>query len=86
MFGGHQELGKLIVYLQIQFLIIYRMSDYESDEEYEEPTVDIMLYPGGTDIYGTYLALVYLTPFFGGLLADRILGYRKSIFSRWYVG
>lgn len=31
------------------------------------------------DIYGTYLALVYLTPFVGGLLADRILGYRKSI-------
>ncbi|MBD3409109.1 MAG: MFS transporter [Ignavibacteriales bacterium] len=32
------------------------------------------------DIYGTYLALVYLTPFLGGLLADRHLGYRKSIF------
>lgn len=32
------------------------------------------------DIYGTYLALVYLTPFLGGLLADRFLGYRKSIF------
>ena len=32
------------------------------------------------DIYGTYLALVYLTPFLGGLLADRILGYRVSIF------
>ncbi len=31
------------------------------------------------DIYGTYLALVYLTPFIGGLLADRVLGYRKSI-------
>jgi len=31
------------------------------------------------DIYGTYLALVYLTPFVGGLLADRILGYRKAI-------
>lgn len=31
------------------------------------------------DIYGTYLALVYLTPFFGGLLADRYLGYRRSI-------
>lgn len=31
------------------------------------------------DIYGTYLALVYLTPFFGGLIADRLLGYRKSI-------
>ena len=32
------------------------------------------------DIYGTFLALVYLTPFIGGLLADRILGYRKSIY------
>lgn len=31
------------------------------------------------DIVGTYLGLVYLTPFLGGLLADRILGYRKSI-------
>lgn len=31
------------------------------------------------DVYGTYIALVYLTPFVGGLLADRILGYRKAI-------
>lgn len=31
------------------------------------------------DIYGTYLAFVYLTPFFGGMLADRFLGYRRSI-------
>jgi len=31
------------------------------------------------DVYGTYIALVYLTPFVGGLLADRVLGYRKSI-------
>ncbi|RAI98729.1 POT family proton-dependent oligopeptide transporter [Chitinophaga skermanii] len=31
------------------------------------------------DIYGTYLAFVYLTPFVGGLLADRVLGYGKSI-------
>ncbi len=32
-----------------------------------------------SDIYGTYIGLVYLTPFIGGLLADRILGYRLSI-------
>ena len=31
------------------------------------------------DWYGTYIALVYLTPFIGGLLADRIFGYRKTI-------
>lgn len=32
------------------------------------------------DVVGSYVALVYLTPFLGGLLADRYLGYRKSIF------
>lgn len=32
-----------------------------------------------SDIYGTYLGLVYLTPFIGGLLADRVFGFRRSI-------
>ncbi len=36
----------------------------------------------GVDIVGTYVALVYLTPFIGGLIADRYWGYIKSI----YVG
>ena len=31
-------------------------------------------------IVGTYVALIYLTPFIGGLIADRYLGYTKSIF------
>lgn len=31
------------------------------------------------DLYGTFIALVFLTPFLGGLLADRFFGYRKSI-------
>ncbi|HZG23577.1 MAG TPA: peptide MFS transporter [Chitinophagaceae bacterium] len=31
------------------------------------------------DIVGSYVALVYLTPFIGGLIADRYLGYGKSI-------
>ncbi len=30
-------------------------------------------------IYGSYTALVYLMPVFGGIVADRILGYRKSV-------
>lgn len=33
----------------------------------------------GADIYGTFIALAYLTPFMGGLLADLRLGYRFSI-------
>ncbi|MDP4130000.1 MAG: peptide MFS transporter [Bacteroidota bacterium] len=32
------------------------------------------------DIVGTYIALVYLTPFIGGLIADRYIGYRVSVF------
>lgn len=32
-----------------------------------------------SDIFGTYIALVFITPFIGGLLADRILGYRVAI-------
>jgi POT family proton-dependent oligopeptide transporter len=34
----------------------------------------------GADVVGTFIALVYLTPFIGGLIADRYLGYIKSIF------
>jgi len=30
-------------------------------------------------LYGTYTALVYLTPILGGYLADKFLGYRKAV-------
>ena len=32
------------------------------------------------DIVGTYIALVYLAPFIGGMIADRYIGYLKAIF------
>lgn len=35
--------------------------------------------PFASQIYGSYTALVYLTPIFGGLLADRVLGQRKTV-------
>ncbi|MET6999137.1 peptide MFS transporter [Chitinophaga defluvii] len=31
------------------------------------------------DIFGTFIAFVYLTPFLGGLIADRKLGYTRSV-------
>lgn len=34
----------------------------------------------GADVVGSFIAMVYLTPFIGGLIADRYLGYIKSIF------
>ena len=35
--------------------------------------------PLSSIIYGTYTAFVYLTPFFGGMIADRWLGQRYSV-------
>jgi proton-dependent oligopeptide transporter, POT family len=32
-----------------------------------------------SDVFGTFIALVYLTPFAGGMIADRLLGYRASV-------
>lgn len=33
----------------------------------------------GNEIYGLYLAFVYFTPFLGGMIADRYLGYRRAV-------
>lgn len=38
--------------------------------------------PYASHIYGLYTGFAYLTPFFGGILADRVWGKRKSV----YVG
>src|SRR5437016_390653 len=35
--------------------------------------------PLASAIFGTYTALVYLTPIFGGFLADRVLGKRRTV-------
>src|SRR5688572_4476528 len=57
-------------YLMVGILLLYLISDNGKD----------MPRAIGADIVGTFIALVYLTPFIGGLLADRYLGYIKSIF------
>jgi len=38
--------------------------------------------PFASEIYGLYTGFIYLSPFFGGILADRVWGKRKSV----YVG
>jgi POT family proton-dependent oligopeptide transporter len=40
---------------------------------------DLAAQPLSSAIFGTYTALVYLTPIFGGLLADGLLGRRRTI-------
>lgn len=57
-------------YLMLGILLLY-LKDPKDGFGYDNKTA--------ADIVGTYLGLTYLTPFIGGMLADRILGYRKSI-------
>ncbi len=39
----------------------------------------LAIQPLSSQIYGLYTAFVYLTPFFGGMLADKILGRRRAV-------
>jgi POT family proton-dependent oligopeptide transporter len=59
-------------YLMVGILLLYLIDDKTGGKGFSESR--------GADIVGSFIALVYLTPFIGGLLADRHLGYIKSIF------
>jgi POT family proton-dependent oligopeptide transporter len=39
----------------------------------------LAIQPLASEIYGLYTAFVYFTPLFGGMLADRVLGQRKTV-------
>lgn len=58
-------------YLMIGIFFLYMTDTQAGGLGFERATA--------SDIYGTFIALVYVTPFIGGLLADRVLGYRRSI-------
>jgi len=45
----------------------------------EVPFGPLDIQPLASQIYGFYTGLVYLTPIFGGLLADRVLGHRRMV-------
>jgi POT family proton-dependent oligopeptide transporter len=45
----------------------------------EIPFGPLDIQPLASQIYGIYTGLVYLTPVFGGLLADRVLGHRRMV-------
>lgn len=59
-------------YLMVGILLLYLIDDKTGGKGFSEKM--------GADVVGSFIALVYLTPFIGGLLADRYLGYIRSIF------
>jgi POT family proton-dependent oligopeptide transporter len=63
------EMWERFSYYGMRALLVFYMIKgflhYEDDQAYT--------------IYGAYTALVYMTPFFGGMLADRLLGARRAV-------
>src|ERR1700682_5611729 len=59
-------------YLMVGILFLYLIDNKTGGKGFDEKH--------GADIVGSFIALVYLTPFIGGLIADRYLGYIRSIF------
>lgn len=58
-------------YLMLGIFVLY-MIDVKHGLAIPDRTAD--------DIFGTFIAFTYLTPFLGGFLADRKLGYIKSVY------
>jgi POT family proton-dependent oligopeptide transporter len=56
---------------------VYGLAGFKSLLESMFGPLDIQ--PFSSQIYGFYTGLVYLTPIFGGLLADRVLGQRRTV-------
>ena len=65
-------------YLMVGILLLYLTDTTTGGKAFDVRTA--------ADIVGSFIALVYLTPFIGGLIADRYLGYLKSIYIGGSVG
>ena len=59
-------------YLMVGILLLYLIDSKTGGKGFDTKSA--------ADIVGSFIALVYLTPFIGGLIADRYLGYIKSIY------
>ena len=59
-------------YLMVGILLLYLTDTTTGGKGFDVKTA--------ADIVGSFIAFVYLTPFLGGLIADRYLGYIKSIY------
>ncbi|MFH0945997.1 MAG: peptide MFS transporter [Planctomycetota bacterium] len=62
---------RLAFYTMVGILFLY-------STDFEQGGLGLPATTGG-EIYGLYLAFVYFTPYLGGLIADRFLGYRRSV-------
>ena len=59
-------------YLILGIFVLYMIDSEKGGLAFNDKNAD--------DIFGTFIALTYLTPFLGGFLADKVLGYMKAIY------
>ncbi|MDQ0475537.1 MULTISPECIES: peptide MFS transporter [Chryseobacterium] len=59
-------------YLILGIFVLYMIDSEKGGLAFNDKSAD--------DIFGTFIALTYLTPFLGGFLADKVLGYIKAIY------
>src|ERR1700722_20377515 len=74
----------LLVLYMVKYLLIEDHADGVIGLGALRATLESMFGPLGTQpfasqIYGLYTGLVYLTPVIGGLIADRVLGQRRTV-------
>lgn len=89
------EMWERFSYYGMRALLVLYMTDYliinadKGMEVFGYNTLRIMLESVfgtlstqalSSQIYGLYTGFVYFTPFFGGILADRLIGQRKSVY------
>ena len=87
------EMWERFSYYGMRALLVLYMTKYLLQPEHFESVLGLVAFKGALEavfgplalqplasqIYGFYTGLVYLTPIFGGLLADRVLGQRRTV-------
>ncbi len=67
------EMWERFSYYGMRIILVLFLTSAVSDGGYGWSRADAL------KLYGWYTGLVYLTPIFGGILADRVLGFRLSV-------
>ena len=87
------EMWERFSYYGMRSLLVYYMVDYLLRGDHSDNVIGIAqlraalesmfgpleVQPFSSQIYGLYTALVYFTPLIGGLIADRLLGQRRTV-------
>jgi POT family proton-dependent oligopeptide transporter len=73
LIGAADSGTQIVGFNTVKAFVVWTMSLFGA-------TGDISTQALSSQIYGLYTGFVYFTPFFGGILADKVFGQRKSVY------